>query len=199
MFRDISPVLKDPNSFRASISLLVNHLKKTHSGRIDYTAGPRLPRFPCLVCPWPRSWARTTFSSESKGSCRPKLPPTTVHASYALEYWKAELEIQRHALGPAEGGGCGLFCSPLVETCTPPVSCRATCGLRLLKCVSLVELSSMKGREKLGGLCPSSPSCSISDPSPKPPGREDQHGQLQQPPLASRGHWLPAWTCSVYG
>ena len=80
-----------------------------------------------------------------------KLPPTTVHASYALEYWKAELEIQRHALGPAEGGGCGLFCSPLVETCTPPVSCRATCGLRLLKCVSLVELSSMKGREKLGG------------------------------------------------
>ena len=126
-----------------------------------------------------------------------KLPPTTVHASYALEYGKAELEIQRDALGPAEGGGCGLFCSPLVEPCTPPVSCRATCGLRLLECVSLVELSSMKGREKLGGLCPSSPSCSISDPSPKPPGREDQHGQLQQPPLASRGHWLPAWTCSV--
>ena len=191
MFRDISPVLKDPNSFRASISLLVNHLKKAHSGRIDYIA-PRLPQFPCLVRPWPRSWARTTFSSESKGSCRP--PPCMPHA---LEYGKAELEIQRDALGPAEGGGCGLFCSPLVEPCTPPVSCRATCGLRLLECVSLVELSSMKGREKLGGLCPSSPSCSISDPSPKPPGREDQHGQMQQPPLATRGHWLLTWTCSV--
>ena len=46
----------------------------------------------------------------------------------------------------------------------------------VLECVSLVELSSMKGREKLGGLCPSSPACSTSDPSPKPPERrEDQH------------------------
>ena len=80
-----------------------------------------------------------------------KLPPHTVHASYALEYWKAELEIQRDALGPAAGGGCGLFCSPLVEQCAPPVSFRATCRLRLLECVSLVELSSLKGREKLGG------------------------------------------------
>ena len=37
--RDISPILKDPASFRASISLLANHLKKTHGGRIDYIAG----------------------------------------------------------------------------------------------------------------------------------------------------------------
>lgn len=37
--RDISPVLKDPTSFRASISLLANHLKKAHGGRIDYIAG----------------------------------------------------------------------------------------------------------------------------------------------------------------
>lgn len=55
-----------------------------------------------------------------------------------------------------------------------------------------------EGQGEAGGLRPSSPSCSISDPSPKPPGRrEDQHGQMQQPPLATRGHWLPAWTCSV--
>uniref|UniRef100_A0A8C2RX37 adenine phosphoribosyltransferase n=1 Tax=Capra hircus TaxID=9925 RepID=A0A8C2RX37_CAPHI len=39
LFRDISPVLKDPTSFRASISLLANHLKKAHGGRIDYIAG----------------------------------------------------------------------------------------------------------------------------------------------------------------
>lgn len=37
--RDISPLLKDPDSFRASISLLANHLKKTHGGKIDYIAG----------------------------------------------------------------------------------------------------------------------------------------------------------------
>lgn len=37
--RDISPLLKDPDSFRAAISLLANHLKKTHGGKIDYIAG----------------------------------------------------------------------------------------------------------------------------------------------------------------
>lgn len=37
--RDISPLLKDPNSFRAAISLLASHLKKTHGGKIDYIAG----------------------------------------------------------------------------------------------------------------------------------------------------------------
>ncbi|ELK00502.1 Adenine phosphoribosyltransferase [Pteropus alecto] len=39
LFRDISPLLKDPDSFRASINLLANHLKKTHGGKIDYIAG----------------------------------------------------------------------------------------------------------------------------------------------------------------
>lgn len=37
--RDISPLLKDPDSFRASISLLANHLKKTHGSKIDYIVG----------------------------------------------------------------------------------------------------------------------------------------------------------------
>lgn len=37
--RDISPLLKDPDSFRASIRLLARHLKETHGGGIDYIAG----------------------------------------------------------------------------------------------------------------------------------------------------------------
>lgn len=49
--RDISPVLKDPDSFRASISLLANHLKKAHGGRIDYIAGKWRVRAP----PGPRT------------------------------------------------------------------------------------------------------------------------------------------------
>ncbi|TKC36615.1 hypothetical protein EI555_017012 [Monodon monoceros] len=91
LFRDISPVLKDPDSFRASISLLANHLKKAHGGRIDYIAGkPRLPWLPelGLGCILIRK--------------RGKLPGPTVCASYALEYGKAELEIQRDALEPGQ-------------------------------------------------------------------------------------------------
>lgn len=36
--RDISPLLKDPASFRAAIILLARHLRKTHD-KIDYIAG----------------------------------------------------------------------------------------------------------------------------------------------------------------
>lgn len=54
--RDISPLLKDPNSFRASINLLANHLKKTHGGKIDYIAGKWRdrgkagPKVPLALC-----------------------------------------------------------------------------------------------------------------------------------------------------
>ncbi|XP_028333838.1 adenine phosphoribosyltransferase isoform X1 [Physeter macrocephalus] len=97
LFRDISPVLKDPDSFRASISLLANHLKKVHGGRIDYIAGLDSRGF--LFGP--------SLAQELGLGCilirkRGKLPGPTVCASYALEYGKAELEIQRDALEPGQ-------------------------------------------------------------------------------------------------
>ncbi|XP_029065373.1 adenine phosphoribosyltransferase isoform X1 [Monodon monoceros] len=83
LFRDISPVLKDPDSFRASISLLANHLKKAHGGRIDYIAGLDSRGF--LFGP--------SLAQELGLGCilirkRGKLPGPTVCASYALEYGK---------------------------------------------------------------------------------------------------------------
>nr|XP_030705295.1 adenine phosphoribosyltransferase isoform X1 [Globicephala melas] len=97
LFRDISPVLKDPDSFRASISLLANHLKKAHGGRIDYIAGLDSRGF--LFGP--------SLAQELGLGCvlirkRGKLPGPTVCASYALEYGKAELEIQTDALEPGQ-------------------------------------------------------------------------------------------------
>ena len=55
LFRDISPLLKDPDSFRASIRLLASHLKSTHSGKIDYIAGLDSRGF--LFWPFPSSGA----------------------------------------------------------------------------------------------------------------------------------------------
>ncbi|XP_008824548.1 adenine phosphoribosyltransferase-like [Nannospalax galili] len=55
LFRDISPLLKDPDSFRASIHLLASHLKTKHGGKIDYIAGewprPALPVSPAQAPP----------------------------------------------------------------------------------------------------------------------------------------------------
>nr|XP_045238102.1 adenine phosphoribosyltransferase isoform X2 [Macaca fascicularis] len=97
LFRDISPVLKDPASFRAAIGLLARHLKVTHGGRIDYIAGLDSRGF--LFGP--------SLAQELGLGCvlirkRGKLPGPTVWASYALEYGKAELEIQKDALEPGQ-------------------------------------------------------------------------------------------------
>ncbi|XP_030155710.1 adenine phosphoribosyltransferase isoform X3 [Lynx canadensis] len=130
LFRDISPVLKDPDSFRASIRLLTNHLKETHGGKIDYIVGLDSRGF--LFGP--------SLAQELGLGCvlirkRGKLPGPTVSASYTLEYGKgrgwrradrvpashlqAELEIQRDALEPGQK-----------EPCMRPVNCWASCGRR---------------------------------------------------------------------
>uniref|UniRef100_A0A2K5ETS5 adenine phosphoribosyltransferase n=1 Tax=Aotus nancymaae TaxID=37293 RepID=A0A2K5ETS5_AOTNA len=82
VFRDISPLLKDPASFRAAIGLMMGHLKATHG-------------------------AESTTSQELGLGCmlirkRGKLPGPTVWVSYMLEYGKADLEIQKDTLEPGQ-------------------------------------------------------------------------------------------------
>ncbi|ELK31382.1 Adenine phosphoribosyltransferase [Myotis davidii] len=153
LFRDISPLLKDPNSFRAAISLLANHLKKTHGGKIDYIAGkwrvggldsrgflfgPSLAQELGLGCVLIR-----------KGG---KLPGPTVSTSYTLEYGKADLEIQRDALEP--GQKVVVVDDLLATGGTMRAACELLGQLRaeVLECLSVVELTSLKGREKLGAV-----------------------------------------------
>ncbi|XP_022367158.1 adenine phosphoribosyltransferase [Lutra lutra] len=144
LFRDISPLLKDPAAFRACISLLTRHLRQTHGGDIDYVVGLDSRGF--LFGP--------SLAQELGLGCvlirkRGKLPGPTVSASYTLEYGKAELEIQRDALEP---GQKVVVVDDLLAT---GGTMRAACELlgqlqaEVLECVSLVELTSLKGREKL--------------------------------------------------
>ncbi|KAF4010635.1 hypothetical protein G4228_002167 [Cervus hanglu yarkandensis] len=83
---------------------------------------------------------------------RGKLPGPTVCASYALEYGKAELEIQRDALEP--GQKVVVVDDLLATGGTMCAACELLGQLRaeVLECVSLVELTSLKGREKLGAV-----------------------------------------------
>lgn len=147
LFRDITPLLKDPKSFRASISLLVNHLKKTHGGKIDYIAGLDSRGF--LFGPSLAQELGLGFVLIRK---RGKLPGPTISASYELEYGKAELEIQRDALEP--GQKVVIVDDLLATGGTMRTACDLLNQLRaeVLECVSIVELTSLKGREKLGAV-----------------------------------------------
>ncbi|XP_045675198.1 adenine phosphoribosyltransferase [Phyllostomus hastatus] len=147
LFRDISPLLKDPDSFRASISLLTKHLKKTHGGKIDYIVGLDSRGF--LFGP--------SLAQELGLGCvlirkRGKLPGPTVSASYTLEYGKADLEIQKDALEP--GQKVVVVDDLLATGGTMCAACELLGQLQaeVLECVSLVELTSLKGREKLGAV-----------------------------------------------
>ncbi|KAK2496305.1 hypothetical protein MC885_011896 [Smutsia gigantea] len=141
--RDISPLLKDPDSFRAAISLLANHLKKTHGGKIDYIAGkwpagaavPRLDSRGFLFGP--------SLAQELGLGCvlirkRGKLPGPTVSASYSLEYGKKVVVVDDLL---ATGGTMRAACELLGQL-----------QAEVLECVSLVELTSLKGREQLGAV-----------------------------------------------
>ncbi|XP_004584144.2 adenine phosphoribosyltransferase [Ochotona princeps] len=144
LFRDISPLLKDPDSFRASIRLLARHLKETHGGGIDYIAGLDSRGF--LFGP--------SLAQELGLGCvlirkRGKLPGPTLSASYALEYGKAELEIQKDALEP--GQKVVIVDDLLATGGTMRAACELLGQLRaeVLECVSLVELTTLRGRDKL--------------------------------------------------
>ncbi|EGV94074.1 Adenine phosphoribosyltransferase [Cricetulus griseus] len=159
LFRDISPLLKDPASFRASIRLLASHLKSTHGGKIDYIAG----EWPCQAVLVPHCLDSRGFlfgpslAQELGLGCvlirkRGKLPGPTVSASYALEYGKAELEIQKDALEP--GQKVVVVDDLLATGGTMCAACELLGQLQaeVVECVSLVELTSLKGREKLGSV-----------------------------------------------
>ncbi|XP_010625841.1 adenine phosphoribosyltransferase isoform X2 [Fukomys damarensis] len=147
LFRDISPLLKDPESFRACIRLLASHLKTAHGGKIDYIAGLDSRGF--LFGPSLAQELGLGFVLIRK---RGKLPGPTVSASYALEYGKAELEIQKDALEP--GQKVAVVDDLLATGGTMCTACEllGQLGAEVLECVTLVELTSLKGREKLGSV-----------------------------------------------
>lgn len=82
--RDISPLLKDPDSFRASIRLLTNHLKETHGGKIDYIVGKWRGHGRVLESqgsPFPRLLPDPSAAAVPWGDPRrPERPPARRHA-----------------------------------------------------------------------------------------------------------------------
>ncbi|KAF5917249.1 hypothetical protein HPG69_000018 [Diceros bicornis minor] len=122
LFRDVLPGLEDPDSFRTCISLLANHLRKTHGAKIDSERG--------VGCVLIRKRAHRV-------------------ASYTLQNRQAELAIQKDTLEPGQEV---VIVDDLLATGGTTCAAAELLGqlqAEALECVSLVELTSLKGREKL--------------------------------------------------
>ena len=142
-FKDISPLLLDPQALRQAVDELAGW---TAERRADLVLGAEARGF------WLGAAIACTVGCGFVAARRPgKLPPDTVSANYALEYGENALEVAADAIGKgarvvihddvlATGGTVNAIAG-LVEQLGGVVV-----GVNFV-----IELSFLNGREKLGG------------------------------------------------
>ncbi|NXI86303.1 APT phosphoribosyltransferase, partial [Rhipidura dahli] len=141
LFRDISPLLKDPVAFRTLIDLLEDHLRASFP-KIDFIAGLDSRGF--LIGPPLAQRLGIGFVPVRK---KGKLPGPT-----DLEYGKAELEIQSDAVEP--GQKVVIVDDLLATGGTMCAACELLKRLRaeILECLVVIELKPLKGSQKLNSI-----------------------------------------------
>ncbi|XP_035751081.1 adenine phosphoribosyltransferase, partial [Egretta garzetta] len=140
---DISPLLKDPAAFRTLIDLLEDHLRASFP-QIDFIAGglfkPTETAFVVITrCNTPMKEAENAWEGSA----------WIESVSYALEYGKAELEIQSDAVEP--GQKVVIVDDLLATGGTMSAACELMKRLKaeVLECLVIIELKLLKGSEKL--------------------------------------------------
>lgn len=141
IFKDITPVLQDPKTFRFVMDVFIQELRKM---KIDYVVGIESRGF--IFSPVIAYQLGAGFIPVRK---KGKLPYKTEQISYDLEYGSAILEIHADALKKGSRvvivddllatGGTALAAAKLVEKL----------GGKVVKFAFVVELDFLKGREKL--------------------------------------------------
>ena len=105
LFRDFSPILKDPSA----LSFVIDEFsKKFHPNDIDVFVGIESRGF-ILACMLAQKYNKGMVLIRKAG----KLPGTTVKVSYTIEYGKAQMEMQKTALEKNERV---LICDDLLAT-----------------------------------------------------------------------------------
>lgn len=143
LFKDITPLVKDP----ASLRLAVHHLLHPFLGQnITAVAGMEARGF--IFGSLVASELGVGFVPLRKPG---KLPYDVQTVSYDLEYGSASLEVHIDALGPEDRV---LLIDDLLATGgTAKASCELieSLGAEVVACAFVVELDELKGRDKLAG------------------------------------------------
>ena len=142
-FKDITPLLADEVAFSSVIDMIVVHFGR---GTVDKVVGIEARGF-ILASPVAYHFGAGFVPVRKAG----KLPWQTEAESYELEYGTETLEIHRDAFGPGERvlivddvlatGGTAQATAELVERL----------GGKVVGIACLVELSFLKGRDKIQG------------------------------------------------
>lgn len=142
-FKDITPVLADPRLFAGAIDLLTEKFKP---GSVDAVVGIDARGF--IFAAAAAMKLRAGFVPVRK---KGKLPYQTHEQDYALEYGSATIAMHVDALQP---GARVLLIDDLLATGGTAAATAALVnkfGAKILEAVFLIELKSLKGREKLKG------------------------------------------------
>ena len=143
LFKDITPLLADPDAFEYAISKLAAHYS---TAKIDAIAAVEARGF-LFAAPLALQLRVPLIPLRKPG----KLPYRTYSLKYELEYGEAELHV--HIDGIAPGAGVLMVDDLLATGGTMAAGCQLVnqAGGRVLGCAFLVELAFLSGRAKLAG------------------------------------------------
>ena len=141
LFKDITPILKEPQALQFAVDELADLLEGTHP---DQIAGIESRGF--IFSPILAYKLKAGFIPVRK---RGKLPAKTIRASYALEYGESELEIHQDAV--SEGMKVAIVDDLLATGGTSKAAIQLVekLGGEVVAVAFLVELGFLKGRDKL--------------------------------------------------
>ncbi|MBI3821917.1 MAG: adenine phosphoribosyltransferase [Planctomycetes bacterium] len=141
LFKDITPLLADPDAFHAAIHALMNRYEHT---AIDSISAAEARGF-LFAAPLAYLMKKPLVPLRKPG----KLPYQTHKLQYDLEYGQAELHV--HVDGFERGAKVLLVDDLLATGGTLEAACKLIeqAGASVIGCAVLVELSFLNGREKL--------------------------------------------------
>jgi adenine phosphoribosyltransferase len=141
VFKDITPLLADPEAFNTAIQLLHEHY---HGRKVDAVAAAEARGF-LFAAPLALLMAKPLIPLRKPG----KLPYRTHALQYDLEYGSAELQV--HIDGVSKGARVLLVDDLLATGGTMQAGCKLIekAGGHVAGCAFLVELTFLRGRDKL--------------------------------------------------
>ena len=142
LFKDITPILKDPDALQCAVDELTDQLEEF---KPDQIVGIESRGF--IFSPILAYKLKAGFVPVRK---RGKLPALTIRTSYTLEYGENELEIHQDSI---LGGMRVVVVDDLLATggtAKAAVNLVEKLGGEVVAVAFLVELTFLKGREKLG-------------------------------------------------